>query len=147
MSYHNTRGLHKLVDQVPPRAQWKTQEIWFKDSPDDKHVIHYRDPLEQLGELLYLAMYTRPNIALAVMRLAQHNSAPESRHYAAAKRVLRYLTGSIDLCVHYGTRSTDTTPTLHGYSDSNWATYPEDRVSITGYVWFFNGGPISHSAK
>lgn len=52
MSYHNTRGLHKLVDQVPPRAQWKTQEIWFKDGPDDKHVIHYRDPLEAVRTLL-----------------------------------------------------------------------------------------------
>lgn len=41
-----------------------------------------------VGELLYLAMYTRPDIAHTVMRLAQHNASPEPRHYSAAKHVL-----------------------------------------------------------
>jgi hypothetical protein len=52
LSYHNIRGLHKLVDHVPPRAAWKTQEIWFKSDPDDKHIIHYRDPLDAVRTLL-----------------------------------------------------------------------------------------------
>ena len=30
------------------------QEIWFKDSPDDKHVIHYRDPLEASARIQQL---------------------------------------------------------------------------------------------
>jgi hypothetical protein len=29
----------------------------------------------------------------------------------------------------------------------DWASCPEDWISISGYVWFFNGGPISHSSK
>lgn len=98
-----------------------------------------------VGELLYLALYTRPDIALAVMKLAQHNAAPEPRHHTAAKHVLRYLAGSLNIRVHYG--GANVNADLHGYSDSDWASCPEDRISISGYVWFFNGGPISHSSK
>ena len=98
-----------------------------------------------VGELLYLALYTRPDIALAVMRLAQHNAASEPCHYAAAKHVLRYLAGTLNVRVHYG--GSNINADLHGYSDSDWASCPEDRISISGYVWFFNGGPVSHSSK
>lgn len=98
-----------------------------------------------VGELLYLAMYTRPDIAHTVMRLAQKNASPEACHYAAAKHVLRYLAGTIGMRTHYGGAGIN--PVLHGFSDSDWASCPEDRVSVSGYVWFFNGGPVSHSAK
>lgn len=98
-----------------------------------------------VGELLYLAMYTRPDIAFAVMRLTQHNASAKPCHYSAAKHILRYLSGTIHLKAHYG--GSGINPALHGFSDSDWASCPEDRISISGYVWFFNGGPVSHSAK
>jgi Plavaka transposase len=52
LSYHNIRGLHKKVDSVPPRAKWKTRELWYKSDPEDKHIIHYRDPKELISALL-----------------------------------------------------------------------------------------------
>jgi hypothetical protein len=97
------------------------------------------------GELLYLAMYTQPDIAHTIMHLAQNNSSPELCHYTAAKHVLRYLAGTINLRTHYGGAGIN--PALHGFSDSDWASCPEDQISVSGYVWFFNGGPVSHSAK
>lgn len=98
-----------------------------------------------VGELLYLAMYTRPDIAHTVMRLAQQNASPDPSHYGAAKHVLRYLSGTMGMRIHYGGAGVN--PGLHGFSDSDWASCPEDRISVSGYVWFYNGGPISHSAK
>jgi len=52
LSYHNIRGLHKVVDSVPERAKWKRRELWYKSDPEDKHVIHYRDPKEVISALL-----------------------------------------------------------------------------------------------
>ena len=52
LSYHNIRGLHKKVDSVPARAKWKTRELWYKSDPEDKHIIHYRDPKELISALL-----------------------------------------------------------------------------------------------
>jgi hypothetical protein len=137
---------HGMLDCNPVHLPMDPNHPFGRDT--DLHpfiedlISEYR---KLVGELLYLAMYTRPDIAVAVMKLAQHNSSPEPRHYCAAKHVLRYLSGSINLRVHYG--GAGATADLHGFSDSDWATCPEDRISITGYIWFFNGGPVSHSSK
>ena len=44
-----------------------------------------------IGELLYLSVCARLDIAHAVQRLSQHLSRPTPRLFATAKRVLRYL--------------------------------------------------------
>ncbi|GFW29485.1 retrovirus-related Pol polyprotein from transposon RE2 [Trichonephila clavipes] len=51
---------------------------------------------ELIGELLYLANRTRPDISFVMSYLSQFNHNPEKRHYNLAKRVLRYLMGSRD---------------------------------------------------
>ncbi|GFV26957.1 retrovirus-related Pol polyprotein from transposon TNT 1-94 [Trichonephila clavipes] len=51
---------------------------------------------ELIGELLYLANRTRPDISFVISYLSQFNHNPEKRHYNLAKRVLRYLMGSKD---------------------------------------------------
>jgi len=98
-----------------------------------------------VGELLYLAMYTHPDIAHTIMHLAQHNTSLESCHYSATKHVLRYLAGTINTRTHYG--GSGVNAGLHSFSYSDWASCPADHISVSGYVWFFNGGPISHSVK
>jgi hypothetical protein len=41
-----------MVNSVPDRAKWKTRELWYKSDPEDKHIIHYRDPKELISALL-----------------------------------------------------------------------------------------------
>lgn len=98
-----------------------------------------------IGELLYLAICTRPDISFAVNSLAQHNATPLPSHYAAAKRVLCYLSGTIDLHLQYGGDRAD--DELHGFCDADWASAPEDRLSISGYAWYYGGGLITHISK
>lgn len=93
-----------------------------------------------VGSLLYLSLCTRPDITYAVQTLSQFNSNPLPHHLLAAKHVLRYLKGTRDLCLHYGGARAD--EGLYAFTDANWATSPEDRISISGFVWFFAGGPI-----
>ncbi|GFW97755.1 retrovirus-related Pol polyprotein from transposon TNT 1-94 [Trichonephila clavipes] len=56
---------------------------------------------ELIGELLYLANRTRPDISFVMSYLSQFNHNPEKRHYNLAKRVLRYLMGSKDKKLFY----------------------------------------------
>lgn len=98
-----------------------------------------------VGELLYLAVCTRPDISFAVNSLAQHNSNPSPAHFAAAKRLLRYLAGTVNLRMSYGGDHVD--EDLHAYCDADWASNPSNRLSITGYAWFYAGGIIAHASK
>src|ERR1700678_49055 len=98
-----------------------------------------------IGSLLFLSICTRPDIAFAVMALSQWNSKPEPRHFASAKRVLRYLKGTKNFCLKYGGVKKDLP--LHGFTDSDWGGDCSTRASVSGFCWFFAGGPISWSAK
>ena len=98
-----------------------------------------------ISELLYLSVCTRPDIAHAVQCLSQHLSHPTPRLFATAKHVLRYLASTVNYRLYYG--GTTRTGDLHGFSDTDWAMCPEDRISITGYCWFYHGGVISHVSK
>ena len=47
-----------------------------------------------IGSLMYLAVATRPDIAYAVYRLGSFMANPDMSHWTAAKRILRYLSGT-----------------------------------------------------
>lgn len=64
--------------------------------PTDIHP-HFDDLPTAYRKLVGELLYTRPDIALTVMRLAQHSVSAETRHYAAAKHVLRYLAGTLNV--------------------------------------------------
>ena len=76
------------------------------------------------------------------MQLTRAMSNPKDEHVVAAKRVLRYLEGTPDLCVRY---SKDFT--LHGYSDASHSDDPNNSRSVSGYLYMFAGGPVTWSSK
>ena len=70
-------------------------------------------------------------------------SSPTQTHLQVAKRILRYLQGTL----HYGLAFTPGLSSLSPYSDADWDGDPVDRKSITGIVAFFGNCPITWSAK
>lgn len=84
-----------------------------------------------VGGLLYLAVYTRPDIAFAVGALSQFLSNPGWEHWVAAKRVLRYLKGTEDVGLTY--RKDKCGVVLAGASDADWAGNVDGRRSTSGY--------------
>lgn len=75
------------------------------------------DPREYrmvLGSLQYLA-FTRPDIAYSVNRLSQFMHRPTDIHWQAAKRILRYLRGTLS---HGIFLSSKPQLTLHAFSDA-----------------------------
>ena len=59
LSYHNTRGLHQILEEVPNHAAWHSTHLWFRSDPQAKHLIHYRDPLEAIRTLLGNPAYAK----------------------------------------------------------------------------------------
>ena len=67
-----------------------------------------------VGALQYLT-FTRPNIAFSVQQLCQFMSCPTTTHLEAAKRVLRYIRGTL----HFGISFTPGPLTLTAFSDAD----------------------------
>ena len=53
------------------------------------------------SSVLHLAVWTRPDIAWITNKLCQFNSDPSELHMSAAKHLLRYIQGTIDLSITY----------------------------------------------
>lgn len=105
-------------------------------------VSEYR---QLVGSMLYAAMMTRPDIGFAIQALSRHLHNPGKEHWVAAKRVLRYLSGTKDLGIKYGARDQGTR--LIGYSDSDWANDVDTRRSTTAYVYTVTGGAVSWMSR
>lgn len=98
-----------------------------------------------VGSLLYASTATRPDIAHSVGVLSKFNASPTETHLTAAKRVLRYLKGTLDHGITFYKSSDVSLPMI--YSDANWAENDENRHSISGNVFIYNCGPISWLSK
>ena len=104
---------------------------------------------ELVGSLLYAAISTRPDIAYAVGRLTRHMQAPLQRHWKAAQRVLRYLAGSKQDGLWFGRQQPKQgrNAEVQAYSDSDWGSDKSDRKSVTGWIAYVNGDPVSWASK
>jgi len=86
-----------------------------------------------MGALQYLT-FTIPDICFVVNKICQFMHAPTDSHWAAVKRILRYLKGTTSHDLHI-TRSPSFT--LHGFTNTDLAGRIDDRKSMGGYLVFF----------
>lgn len=124
---------------------------------DDYEEVEIKTYQRLIGKLMYLSYGTRPDIAFAVGQLSKHNADPQAGHMKAAKRIVRYLKGTIHLGLIYGSHPKDEGDTrapnapspfgLIGYGDSSYAGDLEDRKSVMGYCYFINGAIVSWCSK
>lgn len=99
---------------------------------------------EAIGSLMYAGQLTRPDICFAISSLSRYNKNPGKAHWNAVKRVFRYLKGTINAKLVFGT--TGKTEII-GFCDADWANDTDDRRSTTGYTFLLNGGAISWNSN
>jgi len=116
------------------------------DRSDPVDVLLQHQYSQLVGTLIWLSVWTRPDIAFPVSQLSRHISAPGPTHMAAAKHVLRYLRGTTHLGIVYS-RDLPDHNTLLAFSDSDWATCPDTRRSVGAHVLLLNGGAIAWKTK
>ena len=92
---------------------------------------------------MYLT-HTRPDLSFAVGLIARFVQNPHESHWKAAKRILRYVQGTIQFGIHYSVKAS---PLLVGFTDSDCAGDPDDRKSTAGYVFTLGSGPITWACK
>ncbi|XP_069148869.1 uncharacterized mitochondrial protein AtMg00810-like [Solanum lycopersicum] len=123
-----------------------TTEFDLHFSPADKHDKLLKDPgvyQKLIGRLLYLTI-TRPDIAFSVQLLSQFMHSPKTSHMDATMRVVRYIKQSPGLGI-FMTSAVDNQ--LKAYCDADWASCPNNRKSITGYIVTYGESLISWKSK
>jgi hypothetical protein len=118
---------------------------------DDKSSMSKEDQKlyrSGVGSLLYLVKHLRPDIANAVRELSKalDRATPKAMH--EMKRIMKYILDTKDLALRVK-------PSLDikdgfstaAFSDSDYATDPETRVSISGYVLYLLDVPILWRSK
>lgn len=96
-----------------------------------------------IGALQYVTN-TRPDIAFSVNKLSRYLSSPTVKQWQAAKRILRYLIGTMNYGIHLKPYSH---LNLYGFCDADWGVTHEDRKSISGYCVFLGNSLVSWSSK
>ncbi|XP_019242117.1 PREDICTED: uncharacterized protein LOC109222191 [Nicotiana attenuata] len=122
----------------------------FQRQGDYKVRINGDETLEDIGsyhkligKLLYLTI-TRPNLSFAVQVLSQFMQHPKQSHWDTALRVVRYVKGAPSLGILLGTGPIDT---LFAYCDSDWASCPNTRRSVIGYIIKLGDSLLSWKSK
>jgi hypothetical protein len=96
-----------------------------------------------IGSLQYLSI-SRPDIAFPVNKVSQFMQDPRDSHWTTLKRILRYLKSTINhtFCIYK-----DSSTQLTAYSNSDWASCPDDRRSTSGYCVFLGKNILLWSSK
>ncbi|GBM31933.1 Retrovirus-related Pol polyprotein from transposon TNT 1-94 [Araneus ventricosus] len=107
----------KLTKEMCPKTEAEKDEM---------SLYPYRS---LIGSLMYLAIYTRPDICHTVRHLSQFNENPGMPHWTAAERVLKYLKGT----KNRGLTFRPTKRPLVGFADADWASDIIDRAVPRGW--------------
>lgn len=96
-----------------------------------------------VGGLNYLT-HTRPDIAFSVSVVSRYMHNPTKQHFGAAKKILRYVAGTVDYGVWYSNSSTFK---LTSFTDSDFGGSLDNRKSTSGNCFSFGSGVVTWSSK
>ena len=71
-------------------------------------------------------------------------TSPSKVHFGVAKRILRYLKGTLDFGIWFESTAD---LNLFGYCDSDWASCVDDSKSTSSYVFSLGSGVFSWNSK
>ena len=108
--------------------------------PGIQDATNYRSVV---GALQYLTL-TRPDISYSVNKVCQYLHAPTTLHWAAVKRILRYLRHTTKLGLKICRSSS---LLITAFSDADWAGCLDDRRSTGGFAIFLGANLVSWSAR
>lgn len=115
----------------------------LRDEGEPVDETQYR---QIVGSLRYLCN-TRPDLAFSVGLISRFMQAPKTPHMMAAKRILRYIRGTINYGILLPNTITSSNMELVGYTDSDWRRDNDDRKSTAGYIFLLGDALVSWSSK
>jgi hypothetical protein len=140
------------MTQCSPCATLMEPGMQFEKAQESLYIVDQEIYAKRVGQLLHLAINTRPDIAFTVGRLAQFTSNPDNVCWAAMKHLLRYLKETRTRGIIYGLRQTTGSEDeddgyIESYTDADWAGDTFISRFTIGYVFMSAGGPIAWGSR
>ncbi|XP_012477453.2 receptor-like protein 9DC3 [Gossypium raimondii] len=117
------------------------KEEIYVEQPDEFKVQGKKDNVYRLKKALYA---TRPDLMHSVSLLSRFMHSCNTSHLKAAKRILRYVKGTLKFGVMFKSGSK---LKLTGYSDSDWGGSIDDIRSTSDYLFSLGSGAFCLSSK
>ncbi|CAI7863926.1 unnamed protein product [Closterium sp. NIES-54] len=110
-----------------------------------------------VGSLMYAAVNSRPDVAFATGQLARVVQCPNEEQVAVGMRVARYLGQTPTVGLQYSAATQRRQKGADGvepgrlfltaFSDTSYASEPEDMTSVGGFICSVGGGPTAWESK
>ena len=127
----------KLVNSPPTKNLKPIEDLALRKERCDETL--YRSAI---GNLIYLAICTRPDIIFAVSKAARRNKNPTLEDWANVQRIFKYLKYTIN----YGIKFTKDKH-LRIFVDADYAGDIDSRKSTSGFLITIGGAPTSWYSK
>ncbi|GJR40354.1 retrotransposon protein, putative, ty1-copia subclass [Tanacetum coccineum] len=98
-----------------------------------------------IGRLMYLMVCSRPDITYVISVVSRYLANPGKNHWEAMKWILKYLQGTTNVGLVYGTNHGNHVD-ITSFVDSDYAKDPDKGRSITGYTFLVQGCVVSWKA-
>ena len=123
----------------PLAAHFKLSTKQCPSTDEKKKKMQHVSYASVVGSLMYAMVCTRPDIAHSVSTVSRFMSNQGRPHWEAVKWILRYLRGSTNLKLCFGSSE----PVLVAYTDADMAGDVNRSKSTSGYLITYAWGAVS----
>ena len=97
--------------------------------------------------LLCLTKYSRPDISNVVRELSKCMDGATIGTYLELLRVIKFVLDTKNFGLKIRPKIAEKSWNLNVFCDSDWAGDPETRISVTGFIVYLMGVPVSWRSK
>ena len=117
------------------------------DCPDELDTALRERIFSAHGKLIHLAVWARPDLAHSVSVLGRYVHNPSQKHWDSYVRIAKYLVGTKDYRLVYGTLDTEGIDSPYFYTDSAWGDDLDERRSTGSFLCFLDGAGVGWKVK
>jgi hypothetical protein len=144
------KKVRRMLTAGTPRQVLKKVEVVSDElrlNPEE--MFRYRSGV---GSLLYILKHSRPELSNPIRELTKGMHLAGPHHYKEMLRVMKWLLDTPNLGLKMKPVITKNSEgsinwILKGICDSTWGSEKQDGKSVTGYILYFMGVPISWKSK
>ena len=132
----------RMEDCRGVKCPFSDNKLTKAEDEEDADEEKYRSIV---GSIACLMVCTRPDLACSVTKLSRHLNAPKGSHMIAAKRVLRYIKQTRDVCLMMPDKNSE--EGLEMYVDADHAGCLDTRRSTSGCIITIGGCAVHWRSK